>query len=262
MGSLGCDYFTANCGTGGESVKQQQGPRGNLPDIRLNIQRPILADQTNVLTSGSFVPIEANVIQRTPGPNRLSKKNLKRSAGVVVAIPCSPLAIEQLQIPYKKARKDATHNGLTPENITQVIQAVINPQIAPHGAAWTDPKHRVIGDVEVYVPESPTETVTVQPDGTIQHAHGDPQCAPPPELTADDWAGLDDISSWTSSLLEHIDFTPAQWIDSPATSVEATTSAEPVQHHQPADPASGPLQAVQDPISDPPCTVSPIAHEM
>ena len=87
----------------------------------------------------------------------------------MVAIPCSPLAIEQLQIPYKKARKDATHNGLTPENITQVIQAVINPQIAPHGAAWTDPKHCVIGDVEVYVHESPTETVTVQPDGTIQH---------------------------------------------------------------------------------------------
>ena len=25
-----------------------------LPDIRLNIQRPILADQTNVVTSGSF----------------------------------------------------------------------------------------------------------------------------------------------------------------------------------------------------------------
>ncbi|XP_030207259.1 uncharacterized protein LOC115540252 [Gadus morhua] len=229
-----CDYFTANRGAGGESVKQQQGP----------------------------LPIEANVIQRTPGPNRLSKKNLKRSAGVVVAIPCSPLALEQLQIPYKKARKDATHNGLAPENITQVIQAVINPQIAPHGAAWTDPKHRVIGDVEVHVSESPTETVTVQPDGTIQHAHGDPQCAPPPELTADDWAGLDDISSWTSSLLDHIDFTPAQWIDSPATSVEATTSAEPVQHHQPADPASGPLQAIQDPISDPPCTVSPIAHEV
>ena len=96
----------------------------------------------------------------------------------------------------------------------------------------------------------------------LQAAHGDPQCSPPPELTADDWAGLDDISSWTSSLLEHIDFTPAQWIDSPATSVEATTSAEPVQHHQPADPASGPLQAVQDPISEPPCTVSPIAHEV
>ena len=80
----------------------------------------------------------------------------------------------------------------------------------------------------------------------LQTAHGDPQCAPPPGLTADDWAGLDDISSWTSSLLDHIDFTPAQWIDSPATSVEATTSAEPVQHHQPADPASGSLHAIQD----------------
>ena len=87
----------------------------------------------------------------------------------MVAIPCSPLAIEQLQIPYKKARKDATHNGLAPENFTQVIQAVINPQIAQHGAAWSDAKHCVIGDVEVHVSESPTETVTVQPDGTIQH---------------------------------------------------------------------------------------------
>ncbi|CAL8241468.1 unnamed protein product [Gadus morhua 'NCC'] len=250
----------SNRGAGGESVKQQQGPRGNLQDIRLN--RPILADQTNVLTSGSFVPIEANVIQRPSGTNRLSKKNLKRSAGIGGAIPCSPQAIEQLQIPYKKARKDATHGGLAPENFTHVIQAVINPQIAPHGAAWTDSNHQVIADVEVRVSAAPTETVAVQPDGTIQHAHGDPQCAPPPELTADDWAGLDDISSWTSSLLEHIDFTPAQWIDSPATSVEATTSAEPVQHHQPADPASGPLQAIQDPISDPPCTVSPIAHEV
>ena len=87
----------------------------------------------------------------------------------MVAIPCSPLAIEQLQIPYKKARKDATHNGLTPENITQVIQAVINPQIAQHGVAWSDAKHCVIGDVEVHVSESHTETVTVQPVGTIQH---------------------------------------------------------------------------------------------
>ena len=116
-----------------------------------------------------LVPIEANVIQRPSGTNRLTKKNLKRSAGIGGAIPCSPLAIEQLQIPYKKARKDATHNGLAPENFTQVIQAVINPQIAPHGAAWTDSNRRVIGDVEVHVSESPTETVTVQPDGTIQH---------------------------------------------------------------------------------------------
>ena len=80
-------------------------------------------------------------------------------------------------------------------------------------------------------------------------------------LTADDLAGLDDLSSWSSSLLDHIDFTPAQWIDSPATSVGATTSAEPVQHHQPADPASGSLHAIQDPSHDPPCIVSPNAHE-
>ena len=116
-----------------------------------------------------LVPIEANVIQRTPGPNRLSKKNLKRSAGIGGAIPCPPLTIEQLQIPYKKARKDATHGGLAPENFTHVIQAVIKPQIAPHGAAWTDSNHQVIGDVEVHVSAAPTETVAVQPDGTIQH---------------------------------------------------------------------------------------------
>ncbi|XP_056464861.1 uncharacterized protein LOC130404243 [Gadus chalcogrammus] len=189
----GSDYSTAICGAGGESVKQQLGPRGSSHDIRLNIQRPILADQTNVATSGSFV---------------------------------------------------------------------INPQIAQHGAVWSDSKHQVIGAVEVHASASPTETVTVQPDGTIQHAHGDPQCAPLPVLTADDLAGLDDLSSWSSSLLDHIDFTPAQWIDSPATSVGATTSAEPVQHHQPADPASGSLHAIQDPSHDPPCIVSPSAHEV
>ena len=80
-------------------------------------------------------------------------------------------------------------------------------------------------------------------------------------LTAN-MAGLDDLSSWFSSLLDHIDFTPAQWIDSPATSVGATTSAEPVQHHQPADPASGSLHVIQDPGRDPPCIVSPSAHEV
>ena len=117
-----------------------------------------------------LVPIEANVIQRPSGTNRLAKKkNLKRSAGIGGAIPCPPLTIEQLQIPYKKPRKDATHGGLAPENFTHVIQAVINPQIAPHGAAWTDSNHQVIADVEVRVSAAPTETVAVQPDGTIQH---------------------------------------------------------------------------------------------
>ena len=165
--------------------------------------------------------------QRTPGPSRLSKKNLKRPAGIGLAIPCSPLAIDQPQIPYKKARKDATHSALAPENFNQVIHAVINPQIAQHGAVWSDSKHRVIGAVEVHVSASPTETVTVQPDGTIQHgrklmkkkkimyiysiecndhdgfdtdlffllqtAHGDPQGEPLPVLAADDLAGLDDL---------------------------------------------------------------------
>ncbi|XP_056444374.1 uncharacterized protein LOC130380977 [Gadus chalcogrammus] len=191
-------------GPGGESVKQPQGPRGSLHDIRLNIQRPILADQTNALTSDSFVPIAAKVNQRTPGPtpSRLSKKNLKRSAGIGGAIPCSPQAIEQLQIPYKKARKDANHGGLAPEKYNQVIQAVINPQIVQHGAVWSDSKHQVIGEVDVHVSASPAETVTVQPDGTIQHVHGDPQCAPLAGLTANDLAGLGDVldSSWNSSL--------------------------------------------------------------
>ncbi|XP_059930644.1 uncharacterized protein LOC132474129 [Gadus macrocephalus] len=253
------DYSTAIRGAGGESVKHQLGPRGSLNDIRLNIQRTILADQTNVVTSGSIVPIAAAVKQRTPGPSRLSKKNLKRPAGIVVAIPCSPLTIDQPQILYKKARKDTAPSVLAPENFNQVIQAVINPQIAQHGAVWSNSKHQVIGAVEVHVP---AETVTVQPDGTIQHVHGDPQCAPLPVLTANDLAGLDDLSSWTSSLLDHIDFTPAQWIDSPATSLGATTSAEPVQHHQPADPASGSLHAIQDPSSDPPCIVSLSTHEV
>ncbi|XP_056443174.1 uncharacterized protein LOC130380016 [Gadus chalcogrammus] len=252
------------CGPGGESVSQPQGPRGRLQDIRLNIERPILADQTNALTSGSFVPIVAKVNQRTPGPtpSRLSKKNLKRAAGIGGAIPCSPQTIEQLQIPYKKARKDTTHGGLAPENYNQVIQAVINPQIVQHGAVRADTNHQVIGEVDVHVSASPTETVTVQPDGTIQHAHGDPQCASLAGLN--DWAGLDDVlgSSWDSSLLEHIDFTPSLWVDAPATSVEATTSAEPVQHHQSADPASGSLHTIQDPIHNPPCIVSPIAHEV
>ena len=85
---------------------------------------------------------------------------------------------------------------------------------------------------------------------------------PLPVLTADDLAGLDDLSSWTSSLLDHIDFTPAQWIDSPATSLGATISAEPVQHHQPADPASGSLHAIQDPSRDPPCIVSLSTQEV
>ena len=86
-----------------------------------------------------------------------------------MAIPCSPLVIDQPQIPYKKARKDATQSVLAPENFNQVIDAVINPQIAQHGAVWSDSKHCVIGAVEVHVSALPTETVTVKPDGTIQH---------------------------------------------------------------------------------------------
>ena len=122
----------------------------------------------SVFIDSRIVPTVDSVKQRTPGASRLSKKKLKRpSRGL--ALPCSPLTLEHPRIPYKKARKDATHSALAPENFNQVIQAVINPQIAQHGAAWSDSKHRVIGDVEVHVSASPTETVTVQPDGTIQH---------------------------------------------------------------------------------------------
>ncbi|CAL8253839.1 unnamed protein product [Gadus morhua 'NCC'] len=120
------------------------------------------------------------------------------------------------------------------------------------GVGWSESKPPVIETSVVHVSEPPTETVTLQPDGTIQHALGDPQYAPLPELTAADLEGLDDLPSWTSSLLEQIDFTPAHWIDPPATSVGGTTSAEPV-NHQPAAPASGSLHIVQDPIHDPPC---------
>ncbi|XP_059893147.1 uncharacterized protein LOC132446723 [Gadus macrocephalus] len=245
-------------GSVGESAKHQLGPHGSSNDIWLDIQQTILADQTNVLTSGSFVPIAATVNQRSPGLSRLSKK---RPAGIDAAIAGSSLTIEQPQIPYKKTRKDAAHSAIAPENFNHVIQAVINPQIAQHGAVWSDAKRQVIGAVEVHVPASPTEIVTVQPNGAIQHVLEDPQCAPSPVVTAYDLEGLDDILSWTSSFLEHRDFTPAQWIDSPATSLGAT-SAETVQHQQPADPPSGSLHALQDPSGDPQCIVSLSTQEV
>lgn len=95
----------------------------------------------------------------------------------------------------------------------------------------------------------------------LQTVLEDPQCAPSPVVTAYDLEGLDDILSWTSSFLEHRDFTPAQWIDSPATSLGAT-SAETVQHQQPADPPSGSLHALQDPSGDPQCIVSLSTQEV
>ncbi|CAL8235951.1 unnamed protein product [Arctogadus glacialis] len=247
-------------GAGDETVKQQLDPRARSHDIRLNNQRTILGDRTNVGASGSYVPNLDSVKQRTPGASRLSKKNLKRpSRGL--ALPCSPLTLDHPRIPYKKARKDATHSAFTPENFNLVLHAVINPKIAQQGGGWSESKQPVIETAVVNVSEPPTETVTMQPDGTIQHALGDPQYAPLPELTAEDLEGLDDLPSWTSSLLEQIDFTPAHWIDPPATSVGGTTSAEPV-NHQPADPASGSLHIIiHDPIHDPPCIVSPYAYD-
>ena len=78
-------------------------------------------------------------------------------------------------------------------------------------------------------------------------------------MTDEDIEGLADISLWPSALLEQLDFTPAQWIDPPATSVGGTARAEPV-NHQPAAPASGSLPIIQASIHDPPGTVSPYAY--
>ncbi|CAL8237310.1 unnamed protein product, partial [Arctogadus glacialis] len=131
-------------GAGDETVNQPRDPRRptRTPDIRLNNQRTILGDRTNVGASNSYVPNLDSVKQRIPGANRLSTKNLKRPS-------------------------------------------------------------------------------------RVQTAHGDPQYALLPELTDEDLEGLDDTPVWTSSLLEQIDFTPAQWIDPPATTVGDTISAEP-----------------------------------
>ncbi|CAL8391977.1 unnamed protein product [Arctogadus glacialis] len=65
-------------GAGDETVKQPQDPRTRTPDIRLNNQRTILGDRTNVGASYSYVPNLDSVKQRIPGANRLSTKNLKR----------------------------------------------------------------------------------------------------------------------------------------------------------------------------------------
>ena len=61
------------------------------------------------------------------------------------------------------------HSVLTPENFNLVLQAVINPKIAQHGGVWSESKQQVIETADVHVSASPTETVSVQPDGTIQH---------------------------------------------------------------------------------------------
>ena len=106
------------------------------------------------------MPIVNSVKQWTPGSNRLSKKNLKRpSRGL--ALPCSPLATDHPQIPYKKGRKDTAHSVLTPENFNLVLHAVINPQIAQQGAVWSESKQKVIRAVDVHVSAPPAETVTV-----------------------------------------------------------------------------------------------------
>ena len=75
----------------------------------------------------------------------------------------------QPQIPYKKGRKDTAHSALTPENFNLVLHAVINPKIVQQGGGWSESKQPVIETSVVHVSEPPTETVTVQLDGSIQH---------------------------------------------------------------------------------------------
>jgi hypothetical protein len=77
--------------------------------------------------------------------------------------------VVQQQIPYKKGRKDTAHSVLTPENFNLVLHAVINPEIAHHGGGWSESKQPLIETSVVPVSEPPAETVTVQPDGGIQH---------------------------------------------------------------------------------------------
>jgi hypothetical protein len=115
-----------------------------------------------------IVPIVNSVKQWTPGSNRLTKKNLKRP-NRALPLPCSPLTVVQQQIPYKKGRKDTADSVLAPENYNLVLQAVINPQIAQPGTVWSESKQQVVGAVDVHVSAPPAETVTVQPDGCIQH---------------------------------------------------------------------------------------------
>jgi hypothetical protein len=116
------------------------------------------------------VPIVNSVKQWTPGSNHLSKKNLKRpNRGPALPLPCSPLTVLQPQVPYKKGRKDTAHSVLTPENFNLVLHAVINPKIVHHGGGWSESKQPVIETSVVSVSEPPAETLTVQPDGGIQH---------------------------------------------------------------------------------------------
>ena len=117
-----------------------------------------------------IVPIVDGVKQWTPGSNRLTKKNNKRPhLGPALPLPSSPLAVVQQQIPYKKGRKDTAHSVLTPENLNLVLHAVINPEIARQGGGWSESKQPLIETSVVPVSEPPAETVTVQPDGGIQH---------------------------------------------------------------------------------------------
>jgi len=72
----------------------------------------------------------------------------------VSPLPCSPLARPKL----KRRRRKVVQETITPATIDLILKAARTPAISVHG-----------GDAPA--PEQPVETVTVQPDGTIQHGN-------------------------------------------------------------------------------------------
>ncbi|CAL8370141.1 unnamed protein product [Boreogadus saida] len=217
---------------------------GNQLDSRA--QRPVLGDRTNVGASCSYDTVGDIVKQRIPGASRLSTKRSSRG----LALPASPLAVAHTPIPYKKARKDEATGGLTPFDFNLVITAALNPD-SPMQVRRLSAKPQHV--IETGAP--PTESVIVLPE-LIKPAIGDSQGELLPELTAEDIEGLQDsenLPMWTDSLLDHIDCTPAQWIDPPSTTVGGINSTGPVQP-QPAVPTSGALQAIQSLINTHPST--------
>ncbi|CAL8317286.1 unnamed protein product [Gadus morhua 'NCC'] len=78
---------------------------------------------------------------------------------------------------------------------------------APGADIRLNNQRSILGDRTNVGASSSYETVTVQPDGCIQHVLGDPQDAPLPELTDEDLEGLTDVPLWPSALLEQLDFT-------------------------------------------------------
>ena len=95
------------------------------------------------------------------GAGRLPKKNLKEQAADWLY----PAHHHQRIIHNKRARKGVAQNAFTPENINLILHVVINTEISKQGGGWSVTEQPVAEPVS----EPPTETVTVQPDGTIQH---------------------------------------------------------------------------------------------